>query len=73
MLKATVVRFGLLLVLACALAGLSACESVESTDNSKYLADGKRPDTLPWNKPEKWEGTGALGAIAGQDGRFGGR
>ena len=54
-----------------ALLGLSACAGVQPTDGSQYLAPGDRPSTIPWNKPESWEGKGQLGNLAGNNGKFG--
>ena len=54
-----------------ALLGLSACASNQPTDGSQYLAPGDRPSTIPWNKPESWEGKGQLGNLAGNSGKFG--
>ena len=51
--------------------GLSACVGTQPTDGSQYLAPGDRPSTIPWNKPESWEGKGALGNLSGNSGKFG--
>ncbi len=45
-----------------ALAFLTGCASTTAdTDPS-----GQAPTSMPWNKPESWEGTGALGGAMGQ-------
>jgi len=44
-----------------ALAFLAGCASTADTDTS-----GQAPSNMPWNKPESWEGTGALGGAMGQ-------
>lgn len=59
-----------LATLAAGALGLSAC-STTANDGTQYLAGGDRPSALPWNRPENWEGRGALGAL-GNDPRIGG-
>ena len=45
-----------------ALAFLAGCASTPpDTDTS-----GQAPSSMPWNKPESWEGSGALGGAMGQ-------
>lgn len=51
--------------------GLGACAGTQPTDGTQYLAPGDRPSTIPWNKPESWEGKGQLGNLAGNNGKFG--
>ena len=63
-------RFLALAALAAGALGLSAC-STTANDGTQYLAGGDRPSSLPWNRPESWEGRGALGAM-GNDPRIGG-
>jgi hypothetical protein len=48
--------FVLLLLLAIS-ALLAGCASEEVKD------DPNRVSTIPWNRPEKWEGQGALGGF----------
>ena len=43
------------LALAAALVLLSSCASQEEDPN--------RVSTIPWNRPEKWEGQGPLGSM----------
>ncbi|MDX6766133.1 MAG: hypothetical protein SFU85_05035 [Candidatus Methylacidiphilales bacterium] len=53
-----------LLVLAASVivvAGLSGCASTESQDSTK---EGRsKYSTVPWNKPQSWEGKGVLGGV----------
>jgi hypothetical protein len=37
--------------------GLTGCETAEQRD------DPNRVSNIPWNRPEKWEGQGALGGF----------
>ena len=46
-----------LLLLAIAASLLQGCASTESEDPD-------RVSTIPWNRPEKWEGQGPLGGFA---------
>lgn len=41
------------------LAGFGGCASQQAEDPD-------RVSTIPWNRPEKWEGQGALGGFAPQ-------
>ncbi len=43
--------------LCLALAGCASTPAKDSTDPDEY-------SQLPWNRPQKWEGTGQLGALA---------
>ncbi len=72
-MKTAVFAFRLLTLaaLAAGVLGLSACSTTGPNDGTQYLAGGDRPSTLPWNRPESWEGRGALGAL-GNDPRIGG-
>jgi len=55
---------GRILALAALLltAGLGGCAS-QSED------DSNRVSTIPWNRPESWEGQGPLGSMLNQEGR----
>jgi hypothetical protein len=46
-----------LLFLTAATLGLSGCASSEDDDSST------RVSTIPWNRPEQWEGQGPLGSM----------
>ncbi len=46
------------LLLATFLAMVTGCAS------SSASADQEQVSTLPWNRPQKWEGTGMLGGLA---------
>ena len=50
-------RIILLLALGGMLVFLSACASTEPQDPNSV-------STIPWNRPEQWEGQGALGGFA---------
>ncbi|MDB6155073.1 MAG: hypothetical protein JWL90_3526 [Chthoniobacteraceae bacterium] len=52
-------RFLALLFFAGAIAALSGCASTEPEDPN-------RVSSIPWNRPQKWEGQGALGGMAPQ-------
>lgn len=56
---------GRILALAALLlaAGLGGCASEQTED------DPTRVSTIPWNRPEKWEGQGPLGSMMNQEGR----
>lgn len=55
---------GLGVAIFCAL-GMSACANNEAPpDNSAFLPPDQRVSNVPWNKPESWEGRGALGSLA---------
>jgi hypothetical protein len=43
---------------------LSACENTAPVDNTAMLPENQRVSSVPWNKPEGWEGRGALGSLA---------
>jgi len=45
-----------------ALAFLTGCASTAADTDP----NGQAPSTMPWNKPESWEGSGALGGAMGQ-------
>jgi hypothetical protein len=47
-----------LILLASACFGLSGCSNSEPEDPN-------RVSTIPWNKPERWEGQGPLGSMLG--------
>ncbi len=47
----------LLLILAGMLSLLSSCAETQPQDPN-------RVSTIPWNRPEKWEGQGPLGGFA---------
>jgi len=51
------------LLLLAALSLLSACASTKAADTDP---NGQEPSSMPWNKPESWEGTGSLGGAMGQ-------
>lgn len=57
--------------LAICLTGLAACANETPKDDSAYLPEDQRVSSVPWNRPEGWEGRGSLGALA-NDPRFGG-
>lgn len=57
--------------MAVCLAGLAACTGESPRDDSAYLPEDQRVSSVPWNRPEGWEGRGSLGAL-GNDPRFGG-
>jgi hypothetical protein len=45
-------------------ASLSGCDTTAPVDNTAMLPENQRVSTVPWNKPESWEGRGQLGALA---------
>ena len=45
------------------LAGLSGCAQDVPVDNTAMLPESERVSTVPWNKPQGWEQTGALGQL----------
>jgi len=45
-----------------ALTFFSGCASTTADTDP----NGQAPTSMPWNKPESWEGTGALGGAMGQ-------
>lgn len=49
-----------LLVLSCAPLFLSGCASGPA---SPSVTDTGRVNTIPWNRPERWEGAGTLGGM----------
>ena len=51
-----------LLVCSCAALLLSGCAS-ETASRSNNLTDTGHVNTIPWNRPERWEGTGTLGGM----------
>lgn len=57
--------------LAICLSGMAACSNESPKDESAYLPEEQRVSSVPWNRPEGWEGRGSLGALA-NDPRFGG-
>ena len=63
---------GLAAALLCA-AALSACVGEEGIprDETAMLPDDQRVSSVPWNKPQGWENTSQLGALA-NDPRIGG-
>ena len=62
---------GLLGLLLCATL-FSACHPEDlPPDRTAMLPDDQRVSSVPWNKPQGWEGTGQLGALA-NDPRIGG-
>ena len=51
---------------------LTACAGNETpVDNTALLPDNQRVSSVPWNRPESWEGRSQLGALA-NDPRFSG-
>jgi hypothetical protein len=48
-----------LILLACAAFGFGACS------NNSEPQDPNRVSTIPWNRPERWEGQGPLGSMMG--------
>lgn len=50
---------------------MAACSNESPKDESAYLPEDQRVSSVPWNRPEGWEGRGSLGALA-NDPRFGG-
>ena len=63
---------GLAVALLCA-AALSACVGEEGIprDETAMLPEDQRVSSVPWNKPQGWENTSQLGALA-NDPRIGG-
>lgn len=57
--------------LAICLTAMAACSNESPKDESAYLPEDQRVSSVPWNRPEGWEGRGSLGALA-NDPRFGG-
>lgn len=50
-----------------------ACAVAPVNDGTQYLAKGtETPSNLPHNRPEKWEGQGALGGLGNISGQGGG-
>ena len=47
-----------LILLASAVLGLGGCSNSEPEDPN-------RVSTIPWNRPERWEGQGPLGSMMG--------
>jgi hypothetical protein len=45
------------MLLAAGLAALSGCASTQETE------DPNRVSTIPWNRPERWEGPGVFGGM----------
>jgi hypothetical protein len=43
--------------------GLGGCASQDAQE------DSTRVSTIPWNRPESWEGQGPLGSMLNQEGR----
>ena len=56
-------RIFALVILLAAAAGFSGCASEEQQN------DPNRVSTIPWNRPESWEGQGALGGMMNQQSR----
>jgi hypothetical protein len=54
-----------LLLLAAAAVSLGACASTEPEP-----ADPNRVSTIPWNRPEGWEGAGPLGGFVPVPGAY---
>jgi hypothetical protein len=52
--------FRILFLVLCAI-GMAACAHDETVKND---ADGDEVSTIPWNRPERWEGQGALGGFS---------
>lgn len=50
-----------LALVALALVGLTGCASTEAEDPT--LKGRERYSTVPWNKPQSWEGKGVLGGV----------
>jgi hypothetical protein len=44
-----------------ALVGLTGCASTESKDPT--MEGREKYSTVPWNKPQNWEGKGVLGGV----------
>ncbi|MES2571823.1 MAG: hypothetical protein V4710_17440 [Verrucomicrobiota bacterium] len=53
-------RFLAFLFLGGSLVALTGCATTDQPE------DPNRVSTIPWNRPEKWEGQGALGGMAPQ-------
>jgi uncharacterized lipoprotein len=54
-------RFASLLFAVLAATFLAACASSESKDSTR---EGREKySTVPWNRPQNWEGKGVLGGI----------
>ena len=52
---------------------LSACSGEDAPpDRTGMLPENERVSSVPWNKPQGWEGQSALGSLA-NDPRFGGQ
>ncbi|MFL6529122.1 MAG: hypothetical protein ACJ8LI_03445 [Chthoniobacterales bacterium] len=58
-------RVASLLLLTSAAVSLGACATHQEAPLISDGANG-RESALPWNKQEKWEGTGQAGALADQ-------
>lgn len=44
-----------------ALVGLTGCASTEPKDST--MEGREKYSTVPWNKPQNWEGKGVLGGV----------
>lgn len=44
-----------------ALVGLTGCASTEPKDST--IEGREKYSTVPWNKPQSWEGKGVLGGV----------
>ena len=62
----TGLQFFLAIILLLACAGCADTSTANKTDN-------RSATTIPWNRPEKWEGTGALGGMMNATGSGGGQ
>lgn len=57
-------RLSFLLLIASFPLLLSAC-GPENKQSSYETIDGDRVSTIPWNKPQQWEGAGQLSGLNG--------
>jgi hypothetical protein len=53
------------LSLLLALGLLTGCAGSPDKKSSYTTQDGERVSTIPWNRPQKWEGSGQLGGLGG--------
>jgi hypothetical protein len=53
-----------LFVLSIISAIFTGCASTDSADSAGGI-ENQNVSNIPWNRPQKWEGGGALGGMAG--------
>lgn len=61
-------QFLLALVFSICALPLIGCAGTQETQRpvAQTTRDGDRVSTIPWNRPQGWEGTGALGPLSNQ-------